>query len=258
MIVLMNGYGLMSFAAGQMAVRQHGRKNVVSLFCDTKYEDADTYRWGRAACDALGILRIEIADGRNPWQVFRDRRYLGNTRVDPCSEVLKRELARSWMDRNALGATVCVGIHAEEAHRMPAIRGNWSPFSVVAPLCESVLGLKEIEGLATRAGLWKQQLYKDGFPHANCGGRCVKQGQGGWIRLLLARKESYLEAEREEEGMRQYLGKDVAILRDRRGGTTKPLTLKALRERHEAGQTVDRWDVGGCGCFTDSEESCES
>lgn len=59
----------------------------------------------------------------------------------------------------------------------------------------------------------------------------------------------YLQHEAEEEQTRQHLGKDVAILRDRRGGKTKPMTLKQFRERLEAGGEHDRFAWGGCGCF---------
>lgn len=41
---------------------------------------------------------IRLADGRDIWQVFRDVKFLGNTRIDPCSRVLKRELMRKWVD----------------------------------------------------------------------------------------------------------------------------------------------------------------
>ncbi len=255
MHVLMNGYGLMSWCAGKKLLDTGiHRKNVVSLFCDTKYEDEDTYAWGRAGVDALGIARVEIADGRTPWQVFRDVRMLGNTQADPCSRILKRELARKWMEANAPDGVVVVGIHAEEFHRLASIRAAWEPWQVRAPMCEDkVIGHAEMEQWAADAGLWKQELYKDGFPHANCGGRCVKQGHGGWIRLLELRPESFLAAEREEQAMREYLGKDVSMMRDRRGGTTTTLTLRALRERVEAGKKdqCDLFDMGGCGCFTE-------
>ena len=51
----------------------------------------------------------------------------------------------------------------------------------------------------------------------------------------------------------EYLGKDVAILRDRRGGTRTPLTLRTFRERAEAKGDVDTEEWGGCGCFVDVE-----
>ena len=46
----------------------------------------------------------------------------------------------------------------------------------------------------------------------------------------------------------------IAILRDRRGGVLKPLTLKVLRERvQDTPELVDQDDIGGCGCFVDED-----
>jgi hypothetical protein len=54
--------------------------------------------------------------------------------------------------------------------------------------------------------------------------------------------------------MRRLLGRDVAILRDRRrGGVAKPLPLRVLRERIEAAALTEseQLEIGGCGCFVD-------
>ncbi len=61
----------------------------------------------------------------------------------------------------------------------------------------------------------------------------------------------YRYHEGREQELREHLGKDVAILRDRRGGKLKPLTLRAFRERLERNSgAFDRHDWGGCGCFS--------
>jgi hypothetical protein len=63
--------------------------------------------------------------------------------------------------------------------------------------------------------------------------------------------DRYAQHEREEEALRSYLGKDVAVMRDRRGGQSRPMTMKEFRERIEAGAVHDRHDWGGCGCAID-------
>ena len=50
--------------------------------------------------------------------------------------------------------------------------------------------------------------------------------------------------------MRQRVG-DHSILKDRRGGTLRALTLRQLRERIEGGGQFDQFDFGGCGCALD-------
>jgi hypothetical protein len=70
--------------------------------------------------------------------------------------------------------------------------------------------------------------------------------------LLETDRDHYLLNEGKEQELREFLGKDVAILRRRREGEDRSLTLKELREEIEAGATqVDMFDLGGCGCFVD-------
>ena len=71
-----------------------------------------------------------------------------------------------------------------------------------------------------------------------------------WRLLLREHPERYAFHEDEEQKLRDHLGKDVAVLKDRSGGTTTPLTLTRFRERIEADPALfDVLDVGGCGCF---------
>jgi hypothetical protein len=60
---------------------------------------------------------------------------------------------------------------------------------------------------------------------------CVRAGQKHWLHLLEVFPDRYGGAEAHEQQLRADLG-DVVILRDRRGGTSRPLTLTELRLRH--------------------------
>src|SRR5262245_54859250 len=118
-------YGIGSWAAAKIVVARHGPADVLLLDTDTNYEDEDTYRWGQAAAANVGARLLVIADGRTPWQVFRDERLLGNTHADPCSKRLKRELLAQWLPENCDPAdtTVYFGIHASEYDRFE----RWDP-----------------------------------------------------------------------------------------------------------------------------------
>jgi hypothetical protein len=90
-----------------------------------------------------------------------------------------------------------------------------------------------------------------GFSHNNCGGFCVKAGQGHFALLLRQLPEVYAHHEQKEEDLREYLGKDVAIMKDRSGGTSRPLTMREFRQGIQACTIQpDMFDIGGCGCFT--------
>jgi hypothetical protein len=235
---------------------QHGTDDLTLLFTDTMTEDADLYRFlDEAAADVGGTL-VKIADGRDIWQVFRDERFLGNTRVDPCSRILKRDLSRKWLEANCdpTDTTVYLGFDFTEAHRFDRAVDRWLPWRVEAPLIHPPYRLRaellaELEG----RGIEQPRLYRMGFEHNNCGGGCVKAGQSHFAKLLAVFPARFAEWEAHEQDIRDHLDADVSILRDRTDDTAKPLTLRALRERIENGQPIPLWDVGGCACFEEPE-----
>jgi 3'-phosphoadenosine 5'-phosphosulfate sulfotransferase (PAPS reductase)/FAD synthetase len=234
------------------------------LFTDTNGEDPDLYRFLQESADDIGAELIVLDnDGRTIWDVFRKQRMIGNTRLSVCSRVLKQEPARRWLEANTDPdrTGVIVGIDWTETHRLPAIERNYLPWTALAPLCEPGAWSKDrISKELAAVGIAEPRLYAMGFPHNNCAGACVRGGQGQWALLLQHNPERYAQEEAEENRFREETGKDVAILRDRRGGTTKPLTLTALRKRIEGEGEVDMDDLGGCGCMTDltSEEQARA
>lgn len=253
-VVSLSG-GLGSWLAARRWIDRHGPEDLTLLFADTLIEDEDLYRFLDDIEADLGLPITRIADGRTPWEVFRDVRMIGNTQADPCSRVLKRELINTWVDDNTNGPIdLIVGVDITEDHRLPAIAHNWEAkgHRVHAPLCWDPVHLKDdaVKALAD-AGIDPPRLYKLGFPHNNCGGFCVKAGQAQFLRLLDTMPERYAHHEAQEEAMRDMLGADVAILRDRRGGDTKPLTMRAFREMAETNRSmIDTRDYGSaCSCF---------
>lgn len=225
------------------------------LFTDTLIEDADLYRFlGQAAANVGGEL-VRIAEGRTPWQVYHDRKFLGNSRRDPCSEILKRKPADKWLRENCDPAdtTVYIGIDWTEAHRYTALRDLRASkgWTYKAPLCEPPFIMKADMLRDLKAeGIDPPRLYSEGFSHNNCGGFCCKAGQGQFANLLRVKPLLYAVHEAEEQTLRAYLGKDVSMMTDRRGdGKKKPLTMQTLRLRIEAGEQIDAFDIGGCGCF---------
>lgn len=261
-------YGLGSFCAAKRIIDEAGKDNVVCVFADTKYEDEDTYAWGRAAAKHLGCDIVELCDGRNPWQVFKDERFLGNSRADPCAKILKRELIDYWLTAMYPKDEVnrIFGIHWSEADRFERLdrrtgkllgikpRMAAKGWTARAPLCEPpLISVSDMEKMATDAGLWKQKLYELGFPHANCGGRCVKQGQSGWALLYKTMPQRFIECRDSEEEMRKFLGKDVTMMREQIKGKKFPLPLAELQRRIDAKQEIPAFDFGTCACFAGDE-----
>jgi hypothetical protein len=262
-VVMLSG-GLSSWvAARRVKEKMRDRDTLVLLFADTLIEDADLYRFLDDVARDIGVPITRIADGRTPWEVFRDKRFLGNSRVDPCSKVLKRDLIRRWLTNNCDPAQTIVytGIGWWEEQRQSRLveRNVELGWRYEAPLCEPpfITHPMMIE-MAQEAGIEVPRLYKLGFKHNNCGGGCVKAGIGQFAHLYRTLPHVFDEWEREEIRLRVMLGKNVSILTDRRNGERKPLPLYQLRKRLEGqAEPLDACevnDVRGCGCAVDDEE----
>lgn len=256
-VVMFSG-GIASWAAAERTVARHGAAGTVLLFCDTLIEDADLYRFLDEAAAHVGAELVKIAEGRDPWQVFRDSKFLGNSRIDPCSRILKRELAATWLSGHAPGATIVIGYDWSEAHRLPATVRRYKALGhrVEAPLTEKpYLTRTEMFAELKRIGIAAPRLYAAGFSHNNCGGFCVKAGQGHFATLLKTLPDLYAYHEAQEQEFRQFIGRNVSILSDTNTGVKHPLTLRTLRERIQAGRQIDLFDIGGCDCMGDPADS---
>jgi 3'-phosphoadenosine 5'-phosphosulfate sulfotransferase (PAPS reductase)/FAD synthetase len=239
-------------------IEREGKENVILLFTDTLIEDEDLYRFMDETIEEMGVELVKIADGRTPFEVYKDVRFLGNSRLAPCSHKLKQKPAEQWIKAHFKPeeAILYLGIDWTEEHRTKAPVKNWAPFEVRFPMCEEPYLTKEdmLQELE-RLGIETPRLYKMGFSHNNCGGFCCRAGQGHFANLLEQMPERFAEYEAKEEEMRQYLDSDVAMMKKTKNGITKPYTLRQLREDYQKEpKQIDMFDVGGCGCFVQDEE----
>lgn len=253
--VVMYSGGVGSWAAAKRVIEQHGTEDTILLFTDTKIEDEDLYRFLNETAVKMGVDLVWLEDGRDPWQVFKDVRWIGNSRIAQCSHLLKQKVSREWVEANFKPdeVTLYVGIDWTEIHRLPSIEKNWKPYTIQAPMTESPYWDKhEMLKDLKRAGIRKPRLYDMGFAHNNCAGFCVRGGQGHFINLLQKKRDLYIYHETKELEMQQYLGRtDISILTRTVNGKEETLTLRQLREEWESGlgNQIDMLDIGGCGCF---------
>jgi hypothetical protein len=296
--------GAGSWATAKRVAEKFGLKELRLLFTDTLVEDPDAYRFLlEGAANVFGVslrgkmripsvnefpnfgdrpkwksflnaLRSQAAhhlpqlvwlmEGRDVWDVFFDERFLGNSRKDPCSKILKRREADRWLSRNcAPSETICyVGIDFTEAHRFDdGAGGGLRPrkardgWTYEAPLCaEPFLARWDVMDWIRAEKIEPPRLYSLGFTHNNCFGFCIKAGHAHYRQLLAKLPEVYAYHEGKEQEIRAYLGRDVSVLSDRKGGGgKKPLTFRAFRERveNEADSAQADEEFGGCGCFLD-------
>lgn len=248
------------------SIERHGKENVIPLFADTLYESADLYDANRRAEDVMGIPLVRVCVGLTPWELFRKEGLIGNDRSPICSIRLKREPLNDWMESRyemdhrqttLIGehATVVLGFDFTEWDRVVDFQNQHLNWTVEAPMTDEPLWDKcKMRREAERLGFKEPELYALGFPHNNCGGGCVKAGISHFVHLYNVKRDTFLKWESEEqETLREFAARGVSnghftILKDRRNGETKPLSLRDLRLRIEAGETFRKNDWGGCGC----------
>lgn len=289
--------GVGSMTAAVRDAEANGTEDMLLLFTDTLIEDKDLYRFMiesaaylfglpkpvkllklcgaipdaekdmDARRDYLTVLAADamdyipqlhwISDGREPWEVFRDRKWIGNSRVAQCSEELKQKLSRRWVKEryNPDEAVLYFGIDWTEMHRIGGIEKGWAPYECRFPMTEQpYLYKSDMLHSLKQYGIPAPRLYNMGFTHNNCGGFCVRGGQGHFINLLQENRDLYLYHEAKELEMQEYLGRtDITILTRTINKIDYPVSLRELREEWDTGlglQTkIDLSDIGGCGCY---------
>lgn len=265
-IVSVSG-GLASAHAWKRCLDAFGERSVVPVFADTKTEDDDLYRFLDELEDAFKQEIVRLKDGRDVWQVFFDEGMMGNSQVDLCSRILKRDLIWGYIKQHWEPGECCVviGYGPEEPNRWAGFAANALPYSTLAPMCKKPhLGRQQMENICRDEwGIEIPNLYKERFHHNNCGGACIKGGHGAWAHLLQNRPETFRMWEENEERFRRETGKDVAILRSRRGGKAMPLPLSKFREAiWEKDPLLELMDWGSaCDCMgteSSSEEEGET
>ncbi len=303
----MTSGGLGSWAACKLTAERFGTSNLSLVFADTLMESDGCYRFlchgagnifgiewpkpltallesippldrmperkehlGRLRSNAMRLIPglVWLADGRHVWEVYRAERFIGNSRVDPCSKILKRELMDRWCNENCTRPTTLrvVGLGWWERERFYGQPGNPKKaglkarmaekgWTFDAPLIDAKLSKYEIATWAGHEGLDVSDSYEDGFEHDNCSGFCCKAGHAHFRRLLHQRRDVFLWNERQEQESRRSIGRDdITVLTERRDGKKLPLTMAEFRMREEAGESISLFGGEGCGCFAGSEE----
>lgn len=266
--------GGLASAANALLAHEMGEPFVM-WFADTNAEDDDLHRFlYDIECLNIGPL-IRLKDGRDPWDVFVDEEYIGNSRTAPCSRILKTDLIQKYLDIFAHpDDPIIIGFGDEEELRQSRAAKRWAPRPVRSLIAEKHMGQGAIKDLVCgKYGIKEPRLYGMGFPHNNCSGGCPRAGQGQFALLLDRRPSVYAKAEQRNEWARKmimmkaaqriaagtYKGKSAAgphggFIRVQRNGVTEYLHMKEFRERVQSGELIPaNYEMGGCGCFTDDE-----
>ena len=203
-IVSISG-GTASAVAAERVINRYGRDSVTLWFADTLWEDDDLYRFLKDLEIRWQKPMYVHREGRTPLQVAEDNHIIPNQKIAPCSRKLKQIPFRDFL-KNFAGerVTVHIGMDWKEMHRHDAPRKAYESetVSVDFPLMWKPYEFRPYAQIVKSWGIEPPRLYKLGFPHNNCGGRCVRQGISEWLRLRREFPERFAEVRDWEKAQR--------------------------------------------------------
>jgi len=253
-IVSLSG-GTASAVAADRVLERYGHEATTLWFADTAWEDEDLYRF---LADLEAYWDVEILrhrDGRTPLEVAEGASIIPNQRRAPCSLQLKIAPFRQFLAAHDRPVTVHLGFDWSEEHRMARPKAEYEAMGVGVdfPLTWKPITHRRYYDIVAYWGIKPPRLYDLGFPHNNCGGRCVKQGLKEWMRLRATMPERFAEVRDWEQAQRAKGGARAgyAIARDQSGGKVTPLPLADLERREKTGQVemfTYKSDEFGCFC----------
>ena len=247
--------GAGSYAAAHRVVERFGAGDTVLLTADTMSEADDWLPFINAAAERLGAELVLLRDGRDIWQLARDKRIIPSNRVSVCTRNLKTAVMDQWRKANCdpQHTTCYFGFDWTEEHRLARVKAVLDPWQAEAPLLWAPVFTKDDAlRLIEEHDLPFPMAYQLGLPHNNClKYGCVKGGQAYWRAIYDQLPDVFARAEAKEQEMRDLVGHHSMLL-DRQGGEPKPLPLSELRRRIEVRPSMlDVNDWGSCSCMTD-------
>lgn len=245
--------GAASAVAHARAMERYGKENVVPWFADTLWEDDDLYRFLNDLEGFWNQKIIRHTEGINPLQVAENEGIIPNQKLAVCSRVLKQKPFKKFIEAYEKPVTVLLGLDWSEQHRMKAPKLAYESIPGVTVDFPLMWKPYDFDVFATVRswGIEIPRLYKMGFPHNNCGGRCVRQGVGEWQRLRVHFPERFANV-RDWEAAQQAIGdarQGYAICRDQSNGEVKPLSLAEIEKREVSqNECAVQEDMFACFC----------
>jgi len=233
--------GLSSAVMVERLLTRYGKDAVTVVCMDTTIEDDDNYRFANDCALHWGVNIVWLREGRDPYQVGVDEHVIPNQKLAPCTKRLKIEPFTNYLKAMPGALTVHIGFDFSEVHRCAATDKAYTArgWAVDYPLLWKPLEFRPYVEVVRAWGIEPPRMYGMGYTHANCGGRCVKQGKGDWLRTLVHFPERFAQAEEWEQKMRlNPTNANYAFLRDQTEGVVRPFTLRQLREEHSAGLSL--------------------
>ena len=231
--------GAGSWAAAHRVVERYGASSTILVTSNTNAEHPDWLRFVVESQRKLGARFVMLANEGDIWDLAFEQKMIPSARVPFCSRMLKQVPSDEWLEENCPPehSILYYGFDWTEEHRLTRIRKARPEWRHEAPLMWDPVADKDeiLRELEADPDLKYPEAYRLGLPHNNClTYGCFLGGQKYWLKLLEKVPEVYARTEAKEIEFGKTV-KPHTILRDRRGGNTKSLSLTELRLRAAQG-----------------------
>lgn len=207
--------GAASAVAAKLTLERYGSSNKVSILNNPiKEEDEDNQRFLRDCEDWLGVKIEHVVSNKYPSQscvdVWTDRRFMSGPKGAPCTMELKKKARQEWENLNKPDYTV-LGFTSEEINRADRFRLTERD-TLLTPLIEEGLSKEDCFRIVEGAGISLPNIYKLGYPNANCIG-CVKAGSATYWNLVRQRHPEVFKQRSEQS---RQIGAKLAYYKGKR------------------------------------------
>jgi hypothetical protein len=255
--------GTASAVAADRVLTRYGRNDTVLWFADTMWEDEDLYRFLSDLEAYWEKTIVRYTNGQTPLEVASKKSIIPNNKIAPCSLELKIKPGLEFVAKLAKEGpvTVHMGLDFTEMHRGAKPKESYESIEGVSfdlPLLWKPIANPPHRKVTESWGIKTPRLYDLGFPHNNCGGRCVRQGIREWVRLKATFPERFKEVKEWEAAQRAKGGPRAkySIAKNQSGSKVFSLPLDELERRYAQGQQLflgsepSQEDAFGCFCGT--------
>lgn len=244
-IYLVNMSGVLASAFCWLkAIQRFGRENVVARFADTATESPDTYEFIDRVERVAKQKLVRLTQNKDIWDIFMERGMLYAPKQSGGGCVASYWLKRVPLDEHAKQfpeAIILVGFGPDECDRVERLEKHRPDQEFDYPLrWKPRTWACDARNYLFNSGVRRfPKAYDEGMGHNNCNRQCINGGIGYWSLLWRDHLNRYLYNEGREQDflamLRSRGRKEITILRDRRGGTTKNYSLHQLRLDLESG-----------------------
>jgi hypothetical protein len=168
--------GAASAVAAKKTIEKYGAKNTIRVLNNpVKEEHEDNIRFLKDVENWLGVKIETVINEQYPncsaEEIWEKRKFMSGPLGAPCTMILKKNARQNWEAKNKVDFHV-LGFTLEEAARHKRFIASERE-NVLPVLIEAGISKPDCFKIVQDAGLELPQIYKMGYPNANCIG-CVK------------------------------------------------------------------------------------